>query len=58
MHHQITDFDKPDRFDPAARAEILAEAREQIRTRILALDVDPNGNVHRGEVLATLEEET
>jgi hypothetical protein len=42
---------KPDRFDPVIRAEVLAEARQAIRS----LAADANGNLHVSEVLEALE---
>jgi hypothetical protein len=50
-HHHVTDFDKPDRFDPVIRAEVLAEARKAIRE----LAADTNGTLHVSEVLEALE---
>lgn len=50
-HHQVTDFDKPDRLDPAVRREVLAEARQAVRD----LRPDADGNLHVSEVLEALD---
>lgn len=51
-HHHVTDFDKPGRFDPTVRREVLAEARQRVRD----IPKDANGNVHVSEVLEALDD--
>lgn len=51
-HHHVTDFDKPDRFDPVIRREVLDEARQAVRD----LPTDANGNLHVSEVLDALDD--
>lgn len=49
-HWHVTDFDKPDRFGPEVRAEVLAEARQAVRRL-----ADQDGTLHLSEVLEVLE---
>jgi hypothetical protein len=51
-HYHVTDFDKPDRFDPVVRRGVLDEARQAVRT----LQPDADGNLHVSEVLGALDE--
>lgn len=51
-HHQVTDFDKPDRFDKEVRREVLAEVRQAVR----GLRPDKDGNLHVSEVLEAVDE--
>jgi hypothetical protein len=51
-HYHVSDFDKPDRFDPAVRREVLDEARRAVR----GLEPDKDGNLHVSEVLGALDE--
>lgn len=49
--HHVTDFDRPTRLDPAARAAVLAEARAALRD----IHPDQNGNIGRSEALAAID---
>lgn len=52
-HHHVRDFDKPDRFDPVVRREVLKDARQRIRD----IPADANGLIGRSEALEALDEE-
>jgi hypothetical protein len=52
VHHHVVDTDKPDHFDPMVRREVLAEARQAIRS----IPTDTNGSLHVSDVLAALDE--
>lgn len=49
--HHVTDFEQPERIPPALRRQVLDDAR----SRVLALDTDGNGNVHRRDVLDAID---
>lgn len=53
VHYQVTDPDRPERFGPTERAQVIAG----IRQRVLQLDVDHDGNVHRRDILDALDDE-
>lgn len=53
MHYQVSDVDRPERFDPVVRAHVLA----YVRARVREIAPDQDGNVHVSEVLAAIEDD-